>query len=423
MGKGGGDSTTTVKNELSPEQRKIMTNVMGKYMPNDQIEDRPNYTQDQAIDRGSQYVSGFNQDQQRAFQETRDNAFQHRPAMMDAAQLAQQGAQPTGTKIGLGQGWSTNNGVSTFEDFSGDAVTRRMNPFQQQVTDRTIADSEIGRQKQRMADSEAAAKGGGWGSRAAIREGVTNSNYDQNLSRTLGQLNTANFNQAQQQYNTDRTVGQGNIDFNNNVDNTNATRASSGAANIANIAGQTQQLDGKGIDAIGKVGDALYNHDQQVLDAGYGDLTNEHNYGLQVGQAISGFAPPPTTTQTTSTSGGGSGIWGAALGGLFQALPMMFSDERIKDDRKESKDDFLAQIRKMKPNQEWSYKPEAQEEFGLPEGKRVGPMAQDYAKATGQEMPEAAEGVGGIDMQDMLARIMGAVKQLDDRTRNLKKAA
>jgi Chaperone of endosialidase len=417
-----GGSTTTVKNELSPEQRQIMQNTMGKYMPNGELESRPNYTPAQATARGNERVAGFNTDQTNAFQKTRDIAYQHQPAMDSAASYAQAGAAPTGTKTGLGAGWTTTPGTgggrptSTFEDFTGSAVTRRMNPFQQQVIDQTVDQSNQGRLLQRNSDNQAAAQGGGWGSRHAVREGVTNQGYDSNLQQTLANLNTQNYNQAQTQYNTDRQVGMGQIAGNNQIDDVNAARASSGAMNITNVAKERQMLDGKGTDAIGKVGDAIQGRDQQVLSTGYADLNQEHTYGLQIAQALSGFTPAPTTTQTTQNNTGSSAIWGSLLGSAAMALPMMMggSDERIKTNiKKADPEDALKEIRKLAAYT-YDYNDHAKA-TGQPDGRRTGFMAQDLEKATGREAPTMPGGYKGVDLFEHLGRLTHAVQALDSK--------
>ena len=102
-------------------------------------------------------------------------------------------------------------------------------------------------------------------------------------------------------------------------------------------------------------------------------------------------------------------MWNTA-GKLGGAALSIFSDEELKENRSPADGEgILAMFRDM-PVDDYDYKDEAKEAYGLPE-HRTGPMAQDYAKA-------APEGSNGrmIDLGDVVGKLMAAVKALDKRT-------
>lgn len=123
--------------------------------------------------------------------------------------------------------------------------------------------------------------------------------------------------------------------------------------------------------------------------------------------AISGV---PYETSQTQTAPGGSGFGNAvgtaaSLASLFQ----LFSDRNAKEDiTPYSDEDALASLRGM-PVSEYTYKPEAQDKIGDDGSKHIGPMAQDYAESTG-----VGDGTV-IPMDDMLGRLVGAVRALDTK--------
>lgn len=100
------------------------------------------------------------------------------------------------------------------------------------------------------------------------------------------------------------------------------------------------------------------------------------------------------------------------IGQLAGTALSMFSDERLKDDihptDEEDGERVLMLIQGM-PISEWQYSDEARESMGLPGGRHVGPMAQDFAEAFGGDGST-------INLGDAVSRLMQAVKALDKRT-------
>lgn len=474
MGKSSGSQTTTVKNELSPEQRKIMKAEMGVYMPNGEFVDRPQFNAERDLQAGQERVAGFNDDQQTAFQATRDNAFSHLPSMQSATNLATQagatpigqhvGNQPTvgsigydgstaGQKAALGSGWSTNpDGSASFADF-GTGVQQFMNPYIDTVVNRGL--DEMGRQRdisQNNIDAQADQYNAFGGSRHGIATGATNEGYARQMGDYLADQLGAGYNAATQQYNTafdqgmktlgynqgvdaqrfsqDMDVNRFNANANNQnftqlmqtmahnqgVDESNINNWQSTSQLISQLAGETQRMTSEGVNALGNVGAMRQAQDQAERDMAYDEMMNNMTWDAQLGQMISGFTPAASQTQTTSSSRSGSSIWGTVGSAFLQALPMMLSDERLKTDVKDvDPEKVLKDISKLRPK-DYAYTKDAQETYGVPE-RRHGHMAHEYAEAFGEKPKEFADGFAGIDIGDELGKLMIAVQGLEARTR------
>lgn len=96
------------------------------------------------------------------------------------------------------------------------------------------------------------------------------------------------------------------------------------------------------------------------------------------------------------------------------ALPFIFSDEDMKEDREPADGEMiLASFREM-PVDDFRYRDKAQMMFGLPE-HRTGTMAQDYE----EHFPEGSDG-HMIDMGDMIGKLLAAMRSIDKRTMHLR---
>lgn len=113
MGSGSQSSTTTTKVEPSKEQAEITRAAMNYYMPGGQFKQKPVYNAQDWSGAAGQRVAGFNNDQMTAFQQTRDRAFAHDGAMQEAYGQTARGSGPTGTRFGLGRGWTGGRPAST----------------------------------------------------------------------------------------------------------------------------------------------------------------------------------------------------------------------------------------------------------------------------------------------------------------------
>ncbi|HML29833.1 MAG TPA: hypothetical protein PKE16_13525, partial [Hyphomicrobium sp.] len=178
MGKG--STTTTVKNEQSPQQKAIMQAEMNHYMPNGQFSSKPTFTNQQITQAGQNRVAGFNQDQLDAFQKTRDTAFQFEGDLNDSEQMARDAAAPTGQKEALGSGWTTDaNGNAVYRAFDPtNDVKSYMNPYTDEVINNSINDLKRANDIALRSNSDAAAEAGAFGgSRHGVVDSLTNADY------------------------------------------------------------------------------------------------------------------------------------------------------------------------------------------------------------------------------------------------------
>lgn len=433
MGKGdSGSSSTTVKQELSPEQRKIMQGTMDHYMPGGQFGARPEFDPSQHKWMGEQRTAAFNPDQERAFQETRDTAFAHRPDMDWSADQIRSSATPTGQKQALGAGWSTDpDGSARFRDWNDATAADYMNPYQENVISAGTDEMQRLYEIEQKRVNDAATKAGSFGgSRHGVQAAETAEGYNRQLRGYLADTLSTGYESGRNQYNLDRNEGQEALSWNKGVDDDNSTRSLTAGKAMGDLAEKGQMLDAQGINALGSIGAQQQGREQQVLDTSYDELMNKYLWNAQLGQMLSGFTPAPTQTQNQSSSSGGS-IWGsmgsAALQAAIPAL-MGLSDEDAKTDIEEADpEDALESIRKLAKAGLYTYRytDEARERAGsdlAPEGQRTGFMAQDLDEATGKEGPSVA-GFKGVDVMEQLGRLTHAVAALDKKVAGGEKRA
>ena len=89
--------------------------------------------------------------------------------------------------------------------------------------------------------------------------------------------------------------------------------------------------------------------------------------------------------------GGGGGGWKSALGAGLSFLPMLFSDERLKDDHG---------IIDVVPIHAWNYKGD--------DKMMVGPMAQDVERVMPKAVGEHTSGAKMIDLTKLAGVMAGA---------------
>lgn len=423
MGKG--SQTTEVKQTQSPQQQKITQAEIDHYMPGGQFVDKPQFNPAEHSWMGENRVAGFNQDNENAFQATRDTAFEHRPVLDQASQMAMTAAGPTGQYENLGDGWTTDaNGVATYKAFDPSTdINKFMNPYTDEVINNSITDlkraNDIALQSNNTAAAEAGAFGG---SRHGVADSLTNDNYLRQVANVTSNLRYTGYESAKgsalDQYNRGRDEGQEAMDRNKKVQDDNMTRLSEASDRIAKIAQQNQDMTSKGINALQSIGDIQRQRDQTVLDTSYDELMNNYLWPAQLGQILSGFTPAATHTQTTGSAGS---IWGsvgsAALGTGIQALLGMFSDENAKEDVEEADpEDSLHEIRELAKRGLSTYRyTDDAKAHGAPEGRRTGFMAQDLEAATGDPSLEMPGGYKGVDVAEMIGRLTHAVAALDKK--------
>jgi hypothetical protein len=104
-----------------------------------------------------------------------------------------------------------------------------------------------------------------------------------------------------------------------------------------------------------------------------------------------------------------SGMWNTIGQIGSAALPFLISDEDMKEDREPVDGEMvLASFREM-PVDEWNYTDEARMDHGVPGGRHIGPMAQDWKEQFGGDGKT-------IPVLDAIGRLAKAVQTLDKRT-------
>jgi hypothetical protein len=107
---------------------------------------------------------------------------------------------------------------------------------------------------------------------------------------------------------------------------------------------------------------------------------------------------------------------GSLVGGVTSMLPLLLSDERTKENVEPVDGEEILEGLGRIPIGSWNYKPEAQDQFGVPGDPMVGPMAQGVAGEFGGS-PNV------IDLGDMMGKVLAGLKALDQRTQPLKSQA
>lgn len=149
---------------------------------------------------------------------------------------------------------------------------------------------------------------------------------------------------------------------------------------------------------------------QDKLDAKYQQYQDKERYPyeqLNWLTSIAGGQPYSKTTTTTKKDGIGNSL----IGGIGTVLGGILSDEDKKENREPADgEEALRAFREM-PVDNYDYTEEAVDEYDVPEGRRVGPMAQDFAEYFGGDGKT-------IDYAQYLGALAAAVKALEARTRD-----
>ena len=167
-------------------------------------------------------------------------------------------------------------------------------------------------------------------------------------------------------------------------------------------------------DKIGQISNQINAQAYESADStARSEHLREQNYGLdQAGQLAGILSGSPRDSTSTTTSPGPS-LLSQIVGTAATAAGAYMSDERLKEDRTPADGEAVLGAFETMPAEDYSYKPEAQAAFGVPE-QRTGVMAQDYAR----EFPEGSDGTQ-IDMADMLGKMLAAIQALDKRTKKM----
>jgi hypothetical protein len=167
-------------------------------------------------------------------------------------------------------------------------------------------------------------------------------------------------------------------------------------------------------DKIGQVANQI---NAQAYESADRTAQSEHlrgqNYNLDQASQLAGVLSGTPRTETSKTTAPGPSLLSQVVGTAATAAGAYMSDERLKEDRTPADGEAVLGAFETMPAEDYSYKPEAQAAFGVPE-QRTGVMAQDYAR----EFPEGSDG-SQIDMADMLGKMLAAIQALDKRTKKM----
>ena len=215
-----------------------------------------------------------------------------------------------------------------------------MNPFQQQVTDATMNELRHQEDINRNAVGDASMASGAWGGdRTGVEYANNHDNFTRQRAGILSQLNTANFNNAQQMATGDInrrfSADQGNQGMNQAMNqfgisgkaNLGSSALTNGMslADPARLAALSQQGYNYA-DTIAKnnlqAGTLQQQNIQSLIDAAKLSWEQFQNKPLQGLAAITGSTQIPSGGSTTSKSNPGIlGILGSGLAGLGALMP------------------------------------------------------------------------------------------------------
>ena len=176
------------------------------------------------------------------------------------------------------------------QEFNQNEFDQRSNPYTQNVLQRTL--DEVRRQgsiTERGIQDNLINSGNFGGSRAGIRLAEHDRNQGQLMGDITADLNAANYQQAQQQFNVDR-ANQGQI-----------------AQQSAGLGGLAQQYGLTGAAGLGQAGALQQGQTQAGLDVAYQDFLSQRQHPYDqlgfYGNMVRGVPATTNTTQQTSTPG------------------------------------------------------------------------------------------------------------------------
>jgi len=277
--------------------------------------------------------------------------------------------------------WGQSAQSITPDQYSAEALQQYLNPFQQQVTDATLANTAENDRRQQQDLTGKAIMSGAWGGdRAGVAKAELARQQKLGADTTLANLNMQNFNQALQTFQQQQGVNLG-------AAQNDAQRAAQAAAGYTNL-GTTQQ-DSALKDAMAQIqaGGVRQQTQQAGLTSDYDQFLQEQAYPFMsqgwLANLLTGVGSSAGSTSSGMTKGSGDSGVGSIVGGALSLGASLFSDERVKEDVEQVGETFDGQ-----PIYRYRYKGEPATQIGL--------IAQDVE----QTHPEAVGDIGGIKMVD-----------------------
>jgi len=278
---------------------------------------------------GGERVAGFSPDTMAAFDMFRGGASANPYAAAQAGAQGFMGYQP--------QQLQTQYNAP---QFAGSDLSPYMNPYTNEVIDRSMADIERSRQ---MADSsmnaQAAAAGAFGGSRHGVANALTNEGFSRQAGDTAANLRLQGFNTAAGLLENDlgrqwaaTELGQRSAWANQQADLAGANLGLNATGMYGDLIGAQQGLQQSYGDRMMGAGMMADQRQQSLLDVPYQDYLTQQNWGLRqqgILQGGLGAAGGALAGQAPSTGGGLAGILGGAqlggqaagqLGGLWGSI-------------------------------------------------------------------------------------------------------
>lgn len=249
-------------------------------------------------------------------------------------------------------------------------IQQYINPYQQGVTDQ-VKDAAIHDYQTTtlpQINHAAASQGAFGGSRQAVLQSEATNNLNKNLANIQQQGQAAGYTNAQNTY-------------------FNALNTSSDLAkNTAQTALYGQQAVGSDVNLLNQQGA----NERQVTQAGlsndYSNFENQQNYPTNalniLGGALGNVNPYFAPVGQTSGGGGSSSL--GTIAGLGMTAAMMFSDERLKDNKKK-----VGKLDNGLDVYSYNYK-------GSPQ-TTIGVMAQDVEKKNPSAVGQTKSGIKLVD--------------------------
>lgn len=286
--------------------------------------------------------------------------------------------------------------------YGSDDIRRLMNPYIQNALEPAAREIRDQGERNQNAIGDAATRAGSYGgSRMAILEAENNRNTQEAISDLFNRGLSSAY---------DRATGLRSDEFN---------RSMSAGGQFADIAGRESDLVSSDIRNLLGTGGTNRDIEGQQRVEDYERFIERRDYPMtQLNTLLAAISGVPYETTQSTTAPGGSSLGNAvgtasSIASLFQ----LFSDRDAKENIEPYSDQEALESLRGMPISEYNYKPDRQAEVGDDGSKHIGPMAQDYAEATG-----VGDGTV-IPMNDILGRLVGAVRALDEKIETTKLAA
>jgi hypothetical protein len=405
-----------------------------------------------------QWVQDAGQENYQAAKDLASRPFQGYGAPMVADQSALEGQAPGILQSAMGQannafgtGMGAANAASVYRNervvdpravgdvrarsFLDADINKYMDPFNEQVVSNTMRDMQRGAAQNQQGISDQARGAGAWGgSRFAVQQAVQQAEDTKNQGSMAAQLRSSAYNNATGLVQQDNASAlQAALANQQSGLTTEAQRLQSRIANqnaglsaanlrlqggqlASQIGGQYAQTGAQNALLTNQFGANQRSIEQAKLDAGYNEFMRGQQYPqdmMNMRLAALGMTPYNKTTTGsmtgfTSQAGGSSNPMMQALGVGMTALPLLFSDPKVKKNVKK--------LGKIPGTDLHAHKFEYKTGFmGRPMGPQVGLMADEVEKKVPSAVKKVVVGRDTVKAVDYPKALAGARDSRDDK--------